>query len=146
MDIMGAGSFSQFTYTHTNDDNVKVAVDNSLRLDATVLQGDTGGAVSIGGYGKTRPSGIVGSRVENVYVHRNLQNRNPANGNSCGSYDQRGGLINTRSCGGFPVGLTDFTLNGVFVPELLGANSVGQVRKQKNFVLFVLYLYPSIYV
>jgi len=134
-DIMGAGSFSQFTYSHHNDDTVKIAVDYSTRRDSTVLQGSGGSVVMIGSYGKTRPNGIKYSKVENVYVHRILQRGNPSLPLSdkdknyldfCGNYQGTAGLIATRSCGGIPAGLTDFTLNGFYVPKLQGTSLVGQ--------------------
>jgi len=123
-DIMGDGSYSAFTYTHTSDDNVKIASLDTKREHSTLLQGGVGCAINLGSDGE---GDIDNSVVNGVYIHRVLHNPNDAF-NGCGG---KGGVICSRSCGKNPQGLVDATVSNLYIPELgtsgtadSGANSV----------------------
>ena len=120
-DMMGRGSSSSFTYTHTSDDNVKIAAPDTKREHLTLLQGSAGCAINLGSYGM---GDIDNSVADGVYIHRVLYRKNDV-WNGCGGY---GGVVCTRSCGQNPNGLRDATVSNLFIPELgpndSGANSV----------------------
>jgi len=123
-DLRGSNSKTEYTFTHVNGDNIKVAAPSTVRKHSTVLQGSAGAVVAIGTYEKS--DGVENSVVEDVYVHRITHNSR-----SCRASYYTGGLVATRSCGQVMGGaLKKFTLRRLTVAALesedRGANSVGQ--------------------
>lgn len=49
--MYGRGSYSAYTYTQSGDDNIKVGAIDSVRLEATLLQGSGGCAINLGAFG-----------------------------------------------------------------------------------------------
>lgn len=124
--MYGRGSYSAYTYTQSGDDNIKVGAIDSVRLEATLLQGSGGCAINLGAFGA---SAINNSRIDKVYVHRMLHNKDLA-WNGCAVQDLdgngQGGVICTRSCAMKEDGLIDTTVSNLFIPDLGGANSVAR--------------------
>lgn len=124
-DMNGQGSVSKYTYTHTNDDSVKIGGSYQQRSYATALSGQAGSPLGVS-YGDI-PSGIAFTNVKDMYVHRILQH---GNANQCaqGTQVNNKGLIALQSCGCEVTGLKNFVLDGFYVPSLgsnqQGANSV----------------------
>lgn len=123
-DIMGKSSVSTFTYTHVNDNNIKVAAGDTVRKHSTVLQGNAGCAINLGAYGM---GDINNSTVDGVYVHRSLYYRSDTS-NGCGG---NGGLICTQSCGRNTRGLVNATVSNVDVADL---SSTGTNRVDANSI------------
>ena len=137
IDVMGSRSAVTSFYVQANDDAIKVAVDRLIFKDTTVLQGFAGGAINVGSYGFMRSTGIQGSSVTNTWIHRSLQYGNPAGGSKwpgadggdcAGStLDGSGGLVMSRTCPFPGLGLQDFTIDTLEVPEIGTVNRVGRV-------------------
>ena len=137
IDVMGSRSAVTTFYLQANDDAIKVAVDNLSFKDTTVLQGFAGGAINVGSYGamRTYPGkklNIQGSSVKNTWIHRILQygkGGTGLDGGDCaGSFgDGSGGLVVSRTCPYQGLGLQDFTIDTLEVPEIATVNRVGRL-------------------
>jgi len=91
---MGEFSYFESIYLHVNDDSIKVGANDMTITKATVLQGNAGGVINLGCYGKNRGS-IARSTVSQVWVHRVTHNHLGGTGPG---YDGRNGLVTTRQC------------------------------------------------
>merc|ERR1712176_748086 len=129
IDLMAEGSYTDFTYTQSNDDNIKISAKENYRKDSTILQGRAGCGINLGAYGS---GDINNSAVEGIYVHR-IFHSSWDNWNGCGSGmdsgsgNGYGGLICSRSCASNEEGLVDTTITGLYVPELVDSNSVSRL-------------------
>jgi len=86
------GSQVSFAYLHSADDAIKISAPSQQWKNITVLQGNAGSAVNIGSYGYN--SGTSGTTVDGVFIPRITQILS----NGLAQWDDRGGVITTRTC------------------------------------------------
>jgi len=123
--LLGDNSQMQFAYLHHADDTVKISASGVTFSGITALQGNVGSVIELGNYGDGLRT--VGDRINNVLenclidrlsIHRIVHSQ--------GGYDGNGGVMGSRTC---PNGVQfkEITVKNVDIPELSGANTVGQL-------------------
>ena len=130
LDLRATGSYTDQTYTQSNDDNIKIWAEKSSRRHSTILQGKAGCGINLSAYGYGE---IEGSSITGVYAHR-ITHAKSDTWNGCGDDMQPGGegyggLICSRSCAlaSNSKGLIDTEISDLYVPEILDANSISRV-------------------
>jgi len=117
--LLGDNSEMLFAYLHHADDTVKVSASGTTFFGITALQGNIGSVVLLGNYGDGLRTGVVQNCLVNrLSIHRIIHSQ--------GGYDGNGAVLGTRTC---PNGIQikDITVKNVDIPDLDGANTVGQL-------------------
>lgn len=114
---VSADSVVSNSYFHSADDAIKISAPRQTWRDITVLQGNGGGVINIGSYGYN--SGTKGTVVDGVFVPRITQQ--PWGDRA--QWDDRGGLITTRTCAqpnqrGEQQNITGVTIRNLTLPSL----------------------------
>lgn len=130
---VSAKSEVYYSYFQSADDTIKISAPSQKWTGITVLQGNAGSVVNIGSYGYN--IGTAGTVVDGVYVPRITQSCRPdckdPNKPGKAQWDDRGGLITTRTCSqpnraGEPQNVTDVTIKNFTVNGLGGDPEKGK--------------------